>query len=227
VLARASFGPHEGRAKVFIVRNADELSTAAANALLKTLEEPLRRTYFVLITARSAAMLPTVRSRTLTVRFRALAPSVQAARGAEPARNTTANTAPDAAEAAGAAEDSQADASATDSPLGVQLWNIATAPSFGTALEWSFALKKPRSELSAELEGAAVWFAERAKRELQEQGAASRHSAAIASKSPDLALFCAVVHELITQAQRDIDGNAAAQLRLEQLASSVRRALPR
>ncbi len=31
VLARAAFGPHEGRAKVFIVRRAEELSTSAAN----------------------------------------------------------------------------------------------------------------------------------------------------------------------------------------------------
>ena len=40
VLARAAFPPHEGRAKVFILRRAEELSQAAANALLKTLEEP-------------------------------------------------------------------------------------------------------------------------------------------------------------------------------------------
>src|SRR5262249_12405592 len=40
VLSRSAFAPHEGRAKVFIIRRADELSVSAANALLKTLEEP-------------------------------------------------------------------------------------------------------------------------------------------------------------------------------------------
>ena len=49
VLARAAFAPHEGRAKVFIVRRAEELSISAANALLKTLEEPGARTHFVLL----------------------------------------------------------------------------------------------------------------------------------------------------------------------------------
>jgi DNA polymerase-3 subunit delta' len=69
VLARAAFPPYEGRAKVFIVRRADELSPAAANALLKTLEEPGRRTHFVLLSSSVDSLLPTVRSRTQRVRF--------------------------------------------------------------------------------------------------------------------------------------------------------------
>ncbi len=69
VLARAAFPPHEGKARVFIVRRAEELSTSAANALLKTLEEPGAFTYFVLLSATPDALLPTIRSRTLRVRF--------------------------------------------------------------------------------------------------------------------------------------------------------------
>src|SRR5205085_102595 len=49
VLARVGFSPHEGRALVFIVRAAHELSLPAANALLKTLEEPPQRVHFVLL----------------------------------------------------------------------------------------------------------------------------------------------------------------------------------
>jgi len=71
VLSRAMFGPHEGRAKVFIVRRADELSMSAANALLKTLEEPLDRTHFILL-CDERPLLATIRSRTLRVRFRPL-----------------------------------------------------------------------------------------------------------------------------------------------------------
>jgi DNA polymerase-3 subunit delta' len=72
VLARAAFPPYEGRAKVFIVRRAEELNVSAANALLKTLEEPGARTHFVLLTSSGDALLPTIRSRTQRVRFGSL-----------------------------------------------------------------------------------------------------------------------------------------------------------
>jgi DNA polymerase-3 subunit delta' len=69
VLARSAFAPHEGRAKVFIIRRAEELSVSAANALLKTLEEPGQKTHFILLSAQPEALLPTILSRTLKVRF--------------------------------------------------------------------------------------------------------------------------------------------------------------
>ncbi len=69
VLERVGYRPHEGRARVFIVRDADELTVSAANALLKTLEEPGPNTYFVLLTSRPNRLLDTIRSRTLPVRF--------------------------------------------------------------------------------------------------------------------------------------------------------------
>jgi DNA polymerase-3 subunit delta' len=69
VLSRVGFSPHEGHALVFIVRDAEELTPQAANALLKTLEEPPKSTHFVLITSRPSRLLDTIRSRTLSVRF--------------------------------------------------------------------------------------------------------------------------------------------------------------
>ena len=72
VLARAAFRAHEDRAKVFILRGAEELSASAANALLKTLEEPMRGTFFILLSAQADALLATIRSRTQRVRFGAL-----------------------------------------------------------------------------------------------------------------------------------------------------------
>lgn len=78
VLGRLGFPPHEGRARVVIVRRADELTTAAANALLKTLEEPPSGTHFVLLTSQPGRLLDTVRSRSLAVRFRPLSPVVMA-----------------------------------------------------------------------------------------------------------------------------------------------------
>jgi DNA polymerase-3 subunit delta' len=76
VLARIGFSPHEGRALVFIVRDAHELSLPAANALLKTLEEPPPSVHFVLLTSQPKRLLDTIRSRTLPIRFGPLPESV-------------------------------------------------------------------------------------------------------------------------------------------------------
>lgn len=62
----------EGEAwRVVIVDRADELSASAANALLKSLEEPPVRTLFLLISSEPGGLLPTIRSRCRTL---ALAP---------------------------------------------------------------------------------------------------------------------------------------------------------
>lgn len=61
--------PAEGRAQVVIVVEADRLGAEAANALLKTLEEPPPYTVFVLTTANEAGILPTIRSRCQPVIF--------------------------------------------------------------------------------------------------------------------------------------------------------------
>ncbi len=69
VLERISLGPHEAPQRVVIVRSCDEMSVGAANALLKTLEEPPPHTRFILLTSRPGELLPTIRSRTQLVRF--------------------------------------------------------------------------------------------------------------------------------------------------------------
>jgi DNA polymerase-3 subunit delta' len=76
VQTRVGFPPHEGRALVFIIRRADELNVNAANALLKTLEEPADKTHFILLTSRPHRLLDTIRSRTLAVRFAPLSDEV-------------------------------------------------------------------------------------------------------------------------------------------------------
>lgn len=69
VLPRVGMPPHEARSLVFIVHAADELTSGAANALLKTLEEPRPGVHFILLSDRPAKMLDTILSRTLAVRF--------------------------------------------------------------------------------------------------------------------------------------------------------------
>jgi DNA polymerase-3 subunit delta' len=66
---RAVYRPFEGRRRVTIVEQADALLVQAQNALLKTLEEPLPASVFVLVTSRPDTMLPTVRSRCAHLRF--------------------------------------------------------------------------------------------------------------------------------------------------------------
>lgn len=65
----AHFRPYEGRARTFIIDEADKLNDAASNALLKTLEEPASTTNLILVTSRPETLLPTIRSRCQTFRF--------------------------------------------------------------------------------------------------------------------------------------------------------------
>ena len=56
---------HRGTAKVAIVDPAEGLNLAAANALLKTLEEPPPSTFFILVSHLPGQVAPTLRSRCL------------------------------------------------------------------------------------------------------------------------------------------------------------------
>lgn len=49
--------------KVLVIPKADSMTEAAANALLKTLEEPTNNTYLLLITESLSKLMPTIRSR--------------------------------------------------------------------------------------------------------------------------------------------------------------------
>ena len=71
LVSRASLGT-AGRRKVYIVDEVHMLSTAASNALLKTLEEPPDHVVFVLATTDPQKVLPTIRSRTQHFEFHLL-----------------------------------------------------------------------------------------------------------------------------------------------------------
>ncbi len=75
LVARASLGT-PGRWKVYIVDEVHMLSTAASNALLKTLEEPPGHVVFVLATTDPQKVLLTIRSRTQHYEFRLLSGEV-------------------------------------------------------------------------------------------------------------------------------------------------------
>ena len=69
LVAHAALGT-PGRWKVYIVDEVHMLSNAAANALLKTLEEPPSHVVFVLATTDPQKVPPTIRSRTQHLEFR-------------------------------------------------------------------------------------------------------------------------------------------------------------
>jgi len=59
----ANLPPYEGKCKVFIIDDAEYLSTEAANSLLKILEEPPPRVVWLLLAAEEEHLLPTIISR--------------------------------------------------------------------------------------------------------------------------------------------------------------------
>ena len=69
-----SLASYEGGMKIAIVERADTMNESAQNALLKTLEEPSGDALFLLLTDAPGALLPTITSRCLQVRFRCLEP---------------------------------------------------------------------------------------------------------------------------------------------------------
>jgi DNA polymerase III subunit delta' len=71
----ASRSRHEGRMAVFILDEADRLTDAAANALLKVLEEPPPEVVFVLVARSTEALLATIPSRARMLSFATLPPA--------------------------------------------------------------------------------------------------------------------------------------------------------
>lgn len=69
VIDPASRTPAVGRRRVFIIRDAEQMNDPAANALLKTLEEPPGQAVLILLTSQVDRLLPTIRSRCQIVRF--------------------------------------------------------------------------------------------------------------------------------------------------------------
>ena len=165
VLARAAFPPHEGRAKVFIIRRAEELHPSASNALLKTLEEPGASTHFILLTSQPEALLPTILSRTQRVRFAPLpddvVTDVLVAKGVEASR------AKDAARLAGGSVEvgmllADPDESEVRQRFVESALAATTSPSIEAVLALAEAAKKDKDRLPSNIAALASELALRA-----------------------------------------------------------------
>ncbi|MFO7768221.1 MAG: hypothetical protein R6W82_04595 [bacterium] len=76
VVRMLAMAPVEGEKRVVVLRDAEEMTEQAQNALLKSLEEPPEHTLFILTARRPDALLPTVLSRSRVIHFGPLAPEV-------------------------------------------------------------------------------------------------------------------------------------------------------
>ncbi len=212
VLARAAFPPLEGRAKVFIVRRAEELSSAAANALLKTLEEPGPRTHFVLLSAVADSLLPTIRSRTQRVRFGPLPDEVVAdLLGAQGVENAPAIAALAGGSMANALLLSDPEATARRDEFVSRAMAALSSRDLGAALELAEDAKKVGKEGSAaQLEALAAAL-----------GAQARAAASSGDSTADIAV---ARHGLAIAAIQQLDANASTQLALETMLIKMRSA---
>ncbi len=75
IIERARFAPTQARWKVYVIDECHMLSTAASNALLKTIEEPPSRVVFILATTNPERVLNTIQSRCQKFDFRRISPN--------------------------------------------------------------------------------------------------------------------------------------------------------
>ncbi len=217
VLGRVGFPPHEGKALVFIVRAADELTVSAANALLKTLEEPPSRTHFVLLTSRPKRLLATVLSRSLAVRFGPLPDPVVARllaeRGAPPELALLAQGS--ASRALGLA-----DAELTSGREEFVRGALAAidAPDLAAGIALAESRPEGRDALRQQLEALAAHFVQEAHAALG-LGPSSAHEV-----GPNRALQAARRHQAVLGALGDLERNGQPGLVLEGLLMRLRAA---
>jgi DNA polymerase-3 subunit delta' len=207
VLSRMGFPPHEGRALVVIVRAAHELSQQAANALLKTLEEPPDRVHFVLITSQPNRLLDTIRSRTLAVRFAPLSEQVLAAileRHGKPP--TTARLAGGSASAALSLADDDRARTRADFVRGAD--DAIDAPGIDAALAFAGSRPDDRDALVEQLRHLAQHYA---------LGARD-----IVSERPRVAGTLAARHAIVSSAIEAVERNAQPALVLESMVARLR-----
>lgn len=75
IVADVSLAPIQAKTKIYILDRVDLMNVSAANAFLKTLEEPPSNVVFILLGRTRESVLPTIASRCQTVPFRHIPPT--------------------------------------------------------------------------------------------------------------------------------------------------------
>jgi len=210
VLARNAYPPHEAPALVFIFRAAHELTASAANALLKTLEEPQPTTHFVLLTDQPRRLLDTVRSRTLPVRFGPLPDAVIAQLLQEQNLALDPSVVAAATGSVGRAiELSEPERVARRQRFVAAVLAALEAPDMGAALQLAASGDHDRDSLGSDLADLARHFAVEARKN--------------AANDTRRALRHANSHGEIQVALRSLERNSPPALTLEALIARLRR----
>lgn len=214
VLAHAAYASHEGRARVFIIRRAEELSIGAANSLLKTLEEPRSGTHFVLLTARPDRLLNTIRSRTLPVRFAPLPDEV--VRSILRARNVPEERHDLAVDLAGgsaslAVELVDEERTAARDAFVAEALAAVNARDLGAAVAFGESRDKDKDQLKDDLRALAASLARLARQTVD----SAPRTAGVAAKR----------YEAVAKAVVNLDRNASAPLTMIAMIQDMREAL--
>lgn len=208
ILSRAHYAPHEGKAQLFIIRDAEQLSISAANALLKTLEEPRPHTHFVLLTSSPERLLDTIRSRSLPVRFGPLSATDVAAilrdNGVDGERIE------DAVELSGGSAEVALAAAEEGSERAHFVRDVLRAvasPHLSEAVHFAESLNRKRPQLIDDLRALA--------------GAYARRVRQIVGTDVDAAELDARRHELVLDAIDSVERNGAPSLAITSLVASL------
>ena len=198
------------------MRRAEELSQSAANALLKTLEEPGDGTHFILLSSQPDTLLPTIRSRTQRVRFAPLPDEIVAKLLAE--RGFDASRAAETARIAGGSMETamalaNPDETAKREAFVARALEALDAPDLGGALELAEEAKKgSRDTLAIHIYAMAAALADRARAATEGETLDSRIDSATAR------------YRLALAAPLQLDANASAQLVVESMLARMRSA---
>ncbi len=230
--ARAGLRAYEGSVKVWILDPAHEMQEPAANAFLKTLEEPAAGSLFILVTTAFSALLPTIRSRCQEIRFTAL--------GEEPLRTilerhgrSTEVAAAAAAMAGGSAERALApDASercAERARLVTEVWSALD--SLPALLDQAERLAKDRDTLEDALEALLAFTRDAAVARIGLTAASllpAERRAEVARLTGDAPLAAVMqVHAAQRNAQQALAWHAQPRFAAERMLLGMRQALGR
>jgi DNA polymerase-3 subunit delta' len=145
------FRPHEAQRRVILIEQADALREEAANAMLKTLEEPTGDTVFFLVTAQPHLLLSTIRSRCQPVQFSALAPGyvsqILVSNGVEPAAAQRVSRLCEGS-VSRATEVLESPVYASRDEVFENLWRLMSGQ-IDRAIRWAEELARARAELPA------------------------------------------------------------------------------
>jgi DNA polymerase III subunit delta' len=213
-----------GRGKVFVIEQAELMTPAAQNGLLKTLEEPAGRTSIVLLATHAGELLPTVRSRCQIVRFMGL--------NADVVVRELKKHGVDAATAAQAAE-------LTDGSLGVALrWIedgiLGAAQAVAKSVDAAISKNGAAGELAELLRKSADEYAAKvlARDELASKdsavrtglgmylGIAARRIRSRLEEGENVERACSAI-DAIAQAEKYLDANVNVSLVMEQLGVGI------